>query len=72
MLAPAVDAALYTIFLPLWATVFFLLVRCFRAISTALLLFAVFRDITEFVTLKTLADPDNSIVRLAVENFRIL
>jgi hypothetical protein len=72
MFAPAVDAALYTILLPLWATVFFLLVRCFRAMFTALLLLAVFRNITEFVTFKTLANSDNSIIRLAVENFRIL
>jgi hypothetical protein len=71
MLAPAVNAALCTTFLPLWAIVFFLLVRCSSAIFTALLLLAVFRDITEFVTFKTLADPNNSIVRFAVENFRI-
>jgi hypothetical protein len=72
MLAPAVNAALCTTFLPLWATVFSLLVRCSRAVFTALLLFAVFRDITEFVIFKTLANSDNSIVRLAVESFRIL
>jgi hypothetical protein len=72
MLAPAVDAALCITLLPLWATVFFLLVRCFRAVFITLLLLAVFRDMTEFVTFKTLANSDNNIVRLAIENFRIL